>query len=35
LEAVGYREEEILDMYSVLKRKIIRDMGELKLAVRT
>lgn len=35
LEDVGYREEEILHMYSVLKRKIIQDVGELKLAART
>jgi hypothetical protein len=35
LEAIGYREEEILHMYSVLKRKIVRNMGELQLAVRT
>jgi radical SAM superfamily enzyme YgiQ (UPF0313 family) len=35
LEAVGYREEEILHMYSVLKRKIVRNTGELKLAVGT
>ncbi len=34
LETVGYSEEEILHMYSVLKRKIIRETGELKLAVR-
>ena len=35
LEEVGYSEDEILHMYSVLKRKIIRDVGELKLAART
>jgi radical SAM superfamily enzyme YgiQ (UPF0313 family) len=35
LEEVGYGEDEILHMYSVLKRKIIQDVGELKLAART
>jgi len=35
LEAVGYGEDEILHMYSVLKRKIVQDVGELKLAART
>jgi anaerobic magnesium-protoporphyrin IX monomethyl ester cyclase len=34
LEAVGYSEEEILHMYSVLKRKIIHQTGELKLAAQ-
>jgi len=35
LEAVGYREDEITHMYSVLKRKIVRNTDELKLAVGT
>ncbi len=29
LQAIGYSDDEILHMYSVLKRKVIRGMGEL------